>query len=1703
MANIILDAAKSSGVSSTVVLNTGDQIVLQNFDLSEAEKVFVNEAGQLVIVLQDGTQFFITNFVANLTANPDAIIIIDETGQGISFADLVAQYIDNGGEEEVEPALGATDAPQSSGTSSGGSDAALNNDLSASNSGISALDTSSPTFFNAPSSSSPTPAPSSSVTGSNVAPSSNNGSVTGFEDTNFSLGIATPTDIDGDALTITITSLPDSSAGVVQLNGVNITVGQVLTNAELTSLTFAPTANYNGTVALDYNVSDTSNATSSSRHEITVSAVQDAPVFSGTSNMTINEDASSTALNMTIPTDADTPYGDVLSINITTALSAIEGVITLDGTAITQSQTFTTAELARLQITPNANYNGSFVINYSATDSANNTVSSSHTVNVTAVNDAPTTTASSSTQAEDSAQVDLNITSPTDVDGDTVTVTLNALPTDGTLYYADGTTPVGASDVLTVAQLTTLKFTPNADFNGSVAITYTATDGTLTSSATHTITVTAVNDAPVATASSSTQDEDTTEVTLNITLPTDIDDTTLVARIDTLPTDGTLKFANGTTVVAGVDFDSAELATLTFTPAANYNGTVAINYTVEDAGGLTANATHTITVNAVNDAPTTTASTSNQDEDTTLVDVGIFAPTDVDGDTLSATINALPTDGTLYYADGTTPVGASDTLTVAQLTTLKFTPNANYNGSVVINYTVTDGTLSTAGTHTLTVNSVEDRPVTTSSTSSQDEDSSATTLGINLPTDGDGDTMYATIATLPTEGTLTFADGSAVPQNTQFLSTELAGIKFTPNANYNGTVVINYTVTDNHTAPVAGTHTVTVGSVIDAPVATNSTSTQDEDSSQVDLNITAPTDGDNDVLSITLDALPTDGTLYYADGTTPVGASDTLTVAQLTTLKFTPNANYNGSVVINYTVTDGDALTADATASHTITVTSINDAPVTTDSTSMQLEDSVDRMIVLPTPTDVEGDFMQFSITSFSDGTLKLANGTIMTVGTLYPASELGGVTFTPNKDYNGTVTIKYAVTDGTDTTNATHTITVVGENDAPVVTDSSSTQDEDSVSVALNIPKPTDPENDALTVITSLPANGTLYYADGTTAVGNGDELTVDQLAGLRFTPDANFNGTIAITYTVDDGGLITNGTHTVTVTSINDAPVVTDSSSIQDEDTSNIALNIPTPTDADGDALRFTFGTLPTEGTLTFGDGSAVAAGVSYQISDISTIRFTPNPDYYGTVELNYTVTDGIEPVEGTHTITVNPINVAPVANDSSSTQNEDTSASLGIPAPTDADGDTLFVTIDTLPTNGTLYFANGSPVPTGIQFSANEISGFTFTPSANYHGTTSFGYTVTDGEFTDSATHTINVTSIPDPIVTSASALEDNINHLNFDSVLRAAERYDCVVNGRFQIDAEYQYNTLIAGSSFYYDLPSAAFSSTDGTALNYSGTYTYNGTTHNLGDWISINSSTGDLSGYFPSSLNGLVTFNITATTVDGLSSTKSITYNIMSQAAFNDIDVIGPRYGNYLLPENTSNNLMVGVDDAGVLRYDILTTGTGITADLIKGYVNKQNGYTDLIDNYNTIYGTSHNDTFTASDAYNNIIAGGGYDILNVYAQNQSDNGHIYVSGGSLNISGIEEISMENGKTNETLHINSSSLLSQSGSGYIRINGDVYNTASDDNVQFSDKSAAQISSAAAGTTNSGGINYNVYNFATGTVYIETGLDILDAAGNQVI
>ncbi|MGI9134299.1 MAG: hypothetical protein ACR2I0_10220, partial [Rhodoferax sp.] len=207
-------------------------------------------------------------------------------------------------------------------------------------------------------------------------------------------------------------------------------------------------------------------------------------------------------------------------------------------------------------------------------------------VNITAVNDAPTSTDSRLTMNEDTVRVltAADFGSFTDIDRDELSgITITTLPAAGRLEYNSGTwSAVTLNQVISKADIDAgkLRFTPVANAYGAAyaSIGFKVGDGTTESASAYTLTVnvSAVNDAPTSTDSSLTMDEDTVRALTASDFGSfaDIDGNLLSGiTITTLPAAGALEYNSGTwsavtlnQVISKADIDAGKLR---FTPVAN------------------------------------------------------------------------------------------------------------------------------------------------------------------------------------------------------------------------------------------------------------------------------------------------------------------------------------------------------------------------------------------------------------------------------------------------------------------------------------------------------------------------------------------------------------------------------------------------------------------------------------------------------------------------------------------------------------------------------------------------------------------------------------------------------------------------------------------------------------------------------------------------------------------------------------------------------------------------------------------------------------------------------------------------------------------------------------------------------------------------------------------------------------------------------
>ncbi|NJO74750.1 MAG: tandem-95 repeat protein [Leptolyngbyaceae cyanobacterium RM1_406_9] len=1136
---------------------------------------------------------------------------------------------------------------------------------------------------------------------------------------------------------LTFTSGTNGSASVT------VTGTKAALNTALSTLTYQSTANVNGSDALSILVNDLGNTgaggakTDSETINITINPVNDAPTRNSIASVAfgaVNEDAVlpgtlvSTLFASKFVDSIDQVIGGSsannfagIAITNNVATSGAQGrwQWSSDGTTWNNIGTgvSTTAALvvsanSYLRFLPNANYNGS-VGNLSARliDDSQGAVTSGNianvsssggttpysdssnsvtlTTSVTAVNDAPIATGSSTLAAvdEDTAlPVGDTITnlftarfsdSTDQVTGGSSANTLvgvaivgNAVTTEGTWQYFNGTIwqTVGnpnAANALLVSASDRLRFVPAANYNGAVpALTVHLIDS---SSGAVTTGVT-VNLSGVGATGGTTRYSATT-----------VPLTTAINPVNDAPTlsnlGGSVLFTeNGTAVILDADAIANDIelgglnnwsgATLTLRRQGGANTQDAFGNS-GTLGTLTQGST--FVVNGVTIGTVTTNSngtlvlTFNGNATTTLVNSALQQIT------YRNTSEDPPTSVAIAYTlnDGNTGAqGSGGALTATGTVTVNITP---INDAAVVGagatLAYTENQTGRVIDNTVTMSDVDDTQiasatVTISSGFTAGDVLAAVTTGTNITASYNSNTGVLTLS-----GIDTLARYQQVMRSVTYLSTSE-----TPTQTAN-TRTVTWQVTDANSdgAGAANSTPVTSTITINAlPDPINDTFSTNEDT--LLSGSVADADVGDGPATYTVISAPSHGVLNFNSNGSFI---------------YTPSPDYNGSDSFTYRVTDANGDTATAIA--TITVNPVVD--IANDSSTTK-EDTPVKIPVLNNDSFAAGA----TIANVTNGN----NGTVI-------VNSDGTVTYTPNPNFFGADSFTYTVTSGGRTETATVNVTVDA---APDPTNDTFSISEDTP-LGSNVTDADAGDGPATYTLTGAPSHGSLSF--------NSDGSFV-------YTPNPDFNGTDSFTYQVTDAnGDVGTAIATITVNPVVD---IADDNRSTDEDTPVVIPVLANDSFAAGATV--TSVTNSSNGTVV--------------INPDGTVTYTPNPDFNGSDSFTYTVTSGGVTETATVNVTVNP--VVDIADDNRSTD-EDTPVVIPVLA---NDSFAAGATVTSV-TNG----SNGTVV-------VNPDGTVTYTPNPDFNGSDSFTYTVTSGGVTETATVNVTVNPVVDITNDNRSTDED---------------------------------------------------------------------------------------------------------------------------------------------------------------------------------------------------------------------------------------------------------------------------------------------------------------------------------------------------------
>ncbi len=774
---------------------------------------------------------------------------------------------------------------------------------------------------------------------------------------------------------------------------------------------------------------------------------------------------------------------------------------------------------------------------------------------------------------------------------------------------------------------------------------------------------------------------------------------------------------------------------LLYTPAAGFTGTDSFEYSIS-VGEEIESATVTVAVNPNNEPDAIEDSVTTRQGDPP-VDIDVLSNDfDLNGDDIVLTAFDQETDngGTITLNDNGTPQDGGDD-------TLIYTPAAGFLGTDSFGYSISDGEFTDTATVTVEVIEPENQPpIARSDVASTSRDSQVNIFVLDNDFDPNG-----TSVSLLSFDTLTGAGGtvSLADNDTESDSTD-DYLVYTPRSGFTGTDNFTYTISDGELTAAGTVNVTVVPPANQPPLALDDTVTATEGTPETIAVLDNDSDPDGDEISIVgFSATTTEGgTVTIDNGGTPFNPTDD-------TLVYSAAADFTGTDSFTYTISDrnGDVSLTD-TATVTVRVERGNVAPVATDDTATATEGTPETIAVLDNDSDPNGD--EISLAGFPTRTREGGTITLDRNGTFLLTAD-DSLVYTPASGFTGNDSFTYTISDGELTDTATVIVGIVTvepvpePNEAPIAADDAATTTEGTPEAIAVLDNDFDMDGDQLTIegVSQATAAGGAVSIFGVT---------------LIYTPPAvETGGTLAdsFTYTISDGDLTDTATVTVTVQAENEPPISVDDVIVTTEGIAATISVLDNDSDPENAPLRI-------EGL----SGTAIGGTVSL---DGETVIYTPPAvDALVTDNFTYRISDGELTDTATVTVTVEPDNQPPIAQDEAATTTEGIAVTIAVlDNDSDPDNDPLEITSVTDPANGTTIIdENGTPDdPTDDRI--------LYTPDAGFNGTHDVTYSITDGRGgTASATVTVIVEANEAPIAVAdariiAADTPINITVLDNDS------------------------------------------------------------------------------------------------------------------------------------------------------------------------------------------------------------------------------------------------------------------------------------------------------------------------------------------------
>ncbi|MEI7769108.1 MAG: Ig-like domain-containing protein [Chloroflexales bacterium] len=1181
--------------------------------------------------------------------------------------------------------------------------------------------------------------------------------------------------------TLTV-SAPGALANDSDPDGNPITAVLIATTAHGTlvlnasgSFSYAPAANYNGLDSFTYKAQDSFSALSNlATVSITVNPVNDAPTASG-QGVNTNED---TPKLITLSgNDIDSA-----SLSFTIVSGPSHGGLSAIGAPTCASGSCS----ATLTYTPAANDNGADSFTFKANDGALDSAPATVSITINAVDDPPVAVNDTAAMTEDDPATAINVlANDTDIDGGPQSIASVAQPANGTVIITGGGTG--------------LSYQPKPNFcntpPGTAPDTFTYTLAPGGSTATVSVRVTCVNDAPVAVNDAYAVNED---ATLNTAGPgvlgndTDVENDPLTVVLVNGPAHGALTLnANGS---------------FSYTPSANYNGADSFTYKANDLQADSNLATVSIAVAPVNDVPTANSQTATTDQDK-AVTIGLSG-SDVESCDLTFGIVTPPAHGALGSIASSACIAGTPNTDSASVV---YTPASGYNGPDSFTYKVTDGgdgassALDSApATVSITVNPPNAAPVVSPAAFAIAENS------------GNGASVGTVTAHDPDSGqTITFAFTAGNTAGAFVIDANSGAITVANSAalDFEATPTFGLTVTatDNGVPPTSGSATITISltNVNEAPtdIALSNASVAENQpvgTTVGTLSTSDPDAGDTQTYTLVAGTGSADNSLFQLVGS-----------ALQTNAAFDFEAKSSYSIRVRST--DSGGLFSEKP--FTISITNLNEAP--TDiallpASVAENQPSGTTVGTLTTSDPDAGDTQTYTLVSGTgsadNGSFQIAGGTLQTTAMFDFETKSGYSIRVRSTDSGGLFSEKQL------------TVSITNLNEAPtdIALASANVDENQPVGTTVGAFSTTDPDT------------GDSFTYALVAGTGDGDNGSF-QIVGGTLQTTAMFDFETKSSYSIrvrstDSGGLSTEKQFAITINNLNDPPTlasieggplafsegdaptaVTASMTASDPDSPNLAgatVTISVGYQSGQDVLAFTsqlgitgsFNAVSGVLTLT---GSAPPADYQTALRTVTFGNASDNPSTAART-ITFKVNDGaLDSNIASRQVTVAAVNDAPVNTvPLAQTVNEETNlvfstANSNAISSADVDAGSSAVKLSLDVANGTLTLASASGL-TFVDGTANgqasvhmtgsitaintALNGLTYRGGLNYNATRGSeallivtndqGNTGTGGALSDTSTVAISVSPVNDAPTAQAQSYGANSIQANMKRSVVAA-------------------------------------------------------------------------------------------------------------------------------------------------------------------------------------------------------------------------------------------------------------------------------------------------------------------------------------------